>query len=79
MTVHVRGRKGVRKASAFVEQNGTRYQVWQLPQPSRVPDNTWTFNVGTSTVPQLKDGKAKLIVEATLATGCIKRHAAKVT
>jgi hypothetical protein len=65
VSVQVQSPHGVRKASAFVEQNGTRYQVWQLAEASKLADNTWNFNVGTSTVPQLKDGKAKLIVEAT--------------
>ena len=65
ISVQVQSQNGVRKAAAFVEQNGTRYQVWQLPEASKLADNTWNFNVGTSTVPQLKDGKAKLIVEAT--------------
>lgn len=65
VTVHVRAPKGVRSASAFVEQNGARYQAWNLAQPSQLAENTWNFNVGTNTIPQLKDGKAKLVVEAT--------------
>jgi murein DD-endopeptidase MepM/ murein hydrolase activator NlpD len=65
ITVHVRSAKGVRSLAAFVEQNGTRYRVWELAQPSRLSDGTWNFTAGTSTTPQLQDGKAKLIVEAT--------------
>jgi Peptidase family M23 len=65
VSVHVLAPKGIRKAVAFVEQNGTRYQAWELPQLSREAESSWNFNVGTSSIPQLKDGKAKLIVEAT--------------
>jgi hypothetical protein len=65
ITVHVSDPRGVRKAAAFVEQNGARFQVWEQTQPSRSTDSTWNFVVGAKTAPQLKDGKAKLIVEAT--------------
>ena len=65
ITVHVRDPHGVRRVAAFVEQNGARYRVWELAQPSRVPDGTWNFTAGVNTTPQLQDGKAKLIVEAT--------------
>ena len=65
ITVHVQGKNGVKQAAAFVEQNGARYQVWQLAQPSKAADNTWTFTAGIKNTPQLRDGKAKLIVEAT--------------
>jgi murein DD-endopeptidase MepM/ murein hydrolase activator NlpD len=65
ITVHVRDPRGVRKASAFVEQNGAQFQVWELAQPSRDPDSTWSFVVGVKTTPQLRDGSAKLTIEAT--------------
>ena len=65
ITVHVHGPHGVRKLTAFAEQNGTRYQLWELAQPTRAADSTWSFTAGTSTTPQLKDGKATLILEAT--------------
>jgi murein DD-endopeptidase MepM/ murein hydrolase activator NlpD len=65
ITVHVRDPHGVRKAAAFVEQNGAQFQVWELAEPSHDPDSTWSFVVGVKTTPQLKDGKAKLIFEAT--------------
>ena len=74
VTIHVRAPQGVRRAAAFVEQNGVRYQAWDMAQPSRVAESTWNFNVGTSTIPQLKDGKAKLIVEAT-ANGWLRKEA----
>ena len=63
--LHVRDPRGVRKVEAFVEQNGARFPVWQLAQPSGAADNTWSFVAGTKTTPQLRDGQAKLIVEAT--------------
>jgi murein DD-endopeptidase MepM/ murein hydrolase activator NlpD len=65
ITVHVRDRRGLHKLSAFVEQNGTRYRVFESAQPSRVPDGLWNFTAGITTTPQLKDGVAKLILEAT--------------
>lgn len=55
----------------WVEQNGNRYLVRETTLPARrifwqrrVPDNDWTFNAGTESIPELKDGKARLIVEA---------------
>ena len=65
ITLHVRDARGVRKAEAFVEQAGTRFPVWQLAQPSAMADSTFSFVAGTKTTPQLRDGQAKLIVEAT--------------
>jgi murein DD-endopeptidase MepM/ murein hydrolase activator NlpD len=65
ITVHVRDPHGVRKIAVFVEQNGARFPVWELPQPSSATDSTWSFVAGVKTTPQLRDGKAKLIFEAT--------------
>ena len=65
ITVHVHGKHGVRKAAAYLEQNGARYQVWQMSTPSKAADNTWTFTAGLKTTAQLRDGKARLIVEAS--------------
>jgi murein DD-endopeptidase MepM/ murein hydrolase activator NlpD len=65
MTVHVRGRHGVRRVAAFVEQKGGRYQLWEESQPSALTDTMWSFSAGAKTTPQLEDGKAKLIVEAS--------------
>jgi hypothetical protein len=36
-----------------------------MVQSSKAPDSTWEFTAGIKTTPQLKQGKAKLIVEAT--------------
>jgi murein DD-endopeptidase MepM/ murein hydrolase activator NlpD len=65
ITVHVRDPHGVRNAVAFVQQNGAQFPVWQLAQPSSAVDSTWSFVAGVKTTPQLKDGNAKLILEAT--------------
>jgi murein DD-endopeptidase MepM/ murein hydrolase activator NlpD len=65
ITVHVRDPHGVRRLAAFAEQNGARYHLWEIAQPSRETDGTWDFTAGTNTTPQLRDGKATLIVEAT--------------
>ena len=65
ITVHVHDPNGVRKFAAFVEQNGARYRVWESAQPSSVTESTWSFTVGVKTTPQLQNGKAKLILEAT--------------
>ena len=65
ISVHVSDRNGIRGLTASVEQGGTTYPVWQLPQPSTDADSTWKFTAGVKTTPELKDGKAKLIVEAT--------------
>ena len=74
ITVHVRDPRGVRSLAAFVEQNGARYRVWEAAQPSRVTDGTWNFMAGINTTPQLKEGKAKLIVEAT-SNGLLRKTA----
>lgn len=71
LTLHVKAPHGIRKITVFVAQNGARYKAWETSLPSRrilwqrhVPDSTWNFTVGTKTTPELKDGKAQLIVEA---------------
>ena len=65
VSVHVQDAHGVRRVAAFVEQNGARYQVWEMLQPSTAADSTFRFEAGVKATPQLKDGKARLIVEAT--------------
>ena len=70
--VRVTDPHGVRNISAWVEQNGTRYEVFNTTSPStrlfffkgRKPEDV-TFNAGTKNAPSLKDGKAQLIIEAT--------------
>jgi murein DD-endopeptidase MepM/ murein hydrolase activator NlpD len=65
VSVHATDPRGIRSASATLEQNGTSYAVWQVAQPSKAKESWWNFTAGVRTTPQLKDGKAKLIVEAT--------------
>ena len=65
IAVHVSDPRGVRKVAVFVEQNGAKLPVWELPQASSAPDSTWSFVAGVKTTPQLREGKAKLIIEAT--------------
>ena len=65
ITVHVRDPRGIRSVQALVEQNGARYPVFAMAQPSKLADSTWNFTAGVKTTPQLQAGNAKLIVEAT--------------
>ncbi len=64
ISVHAKAKKGLKSLTAVLEQNGKRFDVWQLPQPSNEADATYTFPVGTKNAPQLQDGKAELIVAA---------------
>jgi len=64
IAVHVQHPKGVRAVTVGVEQNGSNYRLWELTQPSKGADETFNFVAGAKTTPQLKDGKAQLIVEA---------------
>ncbi|MGZ4818273.1 MAG: M23 family metallopeptidase [Terriglobales bacterium] len=72
LIIQVSAPHGVRRMAAFVEQNGVRYPIGEISQPARrlrwqrhVPDLTWNVIAGTRTAPQLKDGPARLIAEAT--------------
>jgi hypothetical protein len=72
LPVRVQDQHGVRTVTVFVEQNGSRYKATAASEPSRyffwhrdVADKTLNLMVGTKTTPQLKDGKARLIIEAT--------------
>ena len=65
IAVQVHDPHGVRSLTAFVEQNGSRYQVAETAERSTGADRTWNFTAGVKTTPQMKDGKAKLVVEAT--------------
>jgi murein DD-endopeptidase MepM/ murein hydrolase activator NlpD len=65
VSVHVRDSHGIRRATAVVEQNGVAHPVWEAPQPSPVKEATWNFTAGLNAVPQLQEGKAQLVIEAT--------------
>ena len=63
---------GIRNVKLFIEQDGVRYKAAEILEPARhifwlhdVSDQTQTLVAGTKTIPQLKDGKAKLIAEVT--------------
>jgi murein DD-endopeptidase MepM/ murein hydrolase activator NlpD len=71
VTVRVTNPHGVRSLAAFVEQNGARTQVfaenvppthfvWKRHDPPRFV----AFEAGKNKAPQLKEGKARLVVEA---------------
>jgi murein DD-endopeptidase MepM/ murein hydrolase activator NlpD len=70
--VRIEDPHGVRSVAAAIEQNGNRYDVWSTRQPTRrifwqrnVNPTSWNFVAGTRSTPQLKDGKAELIISAT--------------
>ncbi len=70
--VQVAAPHGVRHVAAYLEQEGQRYTVFEQNNPStrirwkrHQPAMTTTMNVGAKSTPQLKDGKAQFIVEAT--------------
>ena len=64
VSVHVTDPRGIRSASAWMVQNGQTFQVWQLQEPLKAKEATWNFVAGVRTTALLKDGPAKLIVEA---------------
>jgi Peptidase family M23 len=65
ISVHVSDPHGVRSIAATIEQNGAQYTVWEMSPASKEKENNWSFIAGTRATPQLRDGKAKLTVEAT--------------
>ncbi len=71
LQVHVTDSHGIRSLSAYLEQNGQRYPVYQLTNPVHrflflkgEPARDYVFTAGTKAAPALKDGKGTLIVEA---------------
>lgn len=71
INVHIASKHGLEKASAYLFQHGQKYPVWTA-NPGTQPDLTDNFVAGVKTVPQLKDGTAQLVVEAT-AKGFLHR------
>jgi len=62
---------GVRRVAAFVEQGGNRYPLLEQASPSHriwwrrnQPAQNVTFEAGKNKAPNLKDGDARIIVEA---------------
>jgi murein DD-endopeptidase MepM/ murein hydrolase activator NlpD len=71
VTVHLDNPHGVRRVSAFLEQNGARYPLFEQTAPARrvllqkhVAPRTISFVAGKDKAPNLKEGKASLVVEA---------------
>ncbi|PWU02989.1 MAG: M23 family peptidase [Terriglobia bacterium] len=71
VTLHVSNPHGVRRVSAYLEQNGARYPIYEQTAPARrllwnrhEPARTVTFEAGKNKAPNIKEGKAKLLVEA---------------
>jgi murein DD-endopeptidase MepM/ murein hydrolase activator NlpD len=72
LPIQIHDPHGVRDVAVFIEQNGARYKAAEVSEASRrifwhhgVADKIYTLTVGAKSTPQLKDGKAKLIIEAT--------------
>ena len=65
VTVHVHDTHGVSKVTVTLAQNGSQYPAWQSSAASKGTDTTFNFSVGAKTTPQLRDGQAHLIIEAT--------------
>jgi len=65
VSVHVHDPHGVSKLTVTLAQSGTQYQAWQTTAASKDAETTYTFNVGAKTTPQLHDGPARLILDAT--------------
>ncbi|HWQ54756.1 MAG TPA: M23 family metallopeptidase [Bryobacteraceae bacterium] len=70
--VHVANTHGVRRLAAYVEQDGARHTLFEQAQPARrlffwrgseAPKDV-TFEAGKAKAPALKDGKARLVIEA---------------
>jgi murein DD-endopeptidase MepM/ murein hydrolase activator NlpD len=72
VTVRVSDPHGVRRFSASIEQNGTSTPLMETKNPSdrlkfwlaQVPEQAIRFNAGSKEAPNLKEGKARLVVEA---------------
>jgi len=71
VTVQVSAPHGARHVAAYIEQNGARYALFEQAAPARrvfwqrhVAPQTMTFDAGKNKAPNLKDGKAKITVEA---------------
>ncbi len=71
VTVKIENPHGVRRVSAYLEQNGTQYPVYEQNSPAhrffwrrhQAPSSV-TFEAGKSKAANLKEGKARLVVEA---------------
>jgi len=71
VSVQIVNPHGVRRVSAYVEQNGARYPVFEQSAPAHrlfwnghQPPQTVSFEAGKNKAPNLKEGPARLVVEA---------------
>src|SRR5579883_1645275 len=72
ITLHMDSPHGVRRLEAFVEQNGQRYRTFEATEPStrlmffrkHEPAKDVVVSVGKAKAQQLKDGKARVVIEA---------------
>ncbi len=72
VSVRVGNPHGIRRVKAEIEQDGNRYPVFETAQPAHrlffvgknEPPVQFLFTAGKKKAPALKDGKARLIVEA---------------
>jgi len=62
---------GLRRVSAYIEQGGAQYPLFEQKAPAtrlfwkrHEADRTVTFDAGKTKAPNLKEGKAQLVVEA---------------
>ena len=72
VTVKASNPHGERRLVAYVEQNGQRYTVFEKADPAtrlfwqhNAPPRLYMFDAGKTKAPNLKEGKACLVVEAT--------------
>lgn len=70
VSVQVTNPHGVRRVNAYVEQNGASYALWEQSMPSTrffwsrgAAPRSFTFEAGKDKAPNLKEGKARLVVE----------------
>lgn len=72
VSVQVVNPHGVRHIAAYLEQNGTRHPLMEQSSPStrifwrrHEAPRTFTFEAGKNKAPNLKEGKARIVVEVT--------------
>ena len=71
VTVRISNPHGVRRVTAYIEQGGAQFPVYEQAAPAHYlfwkrgqPDRSLTFEAGKSKAPSLKEGQARLVVEA---------------
>lgn len=71
LAIEVSDPHGIRHLAVSIKQNGMSYRAGEITQPARrifwrhdVADSVLNVVAGTKSIPQLKDGKARLIIEA---------------